>query len=101
MPYTPAALRVRTYLSSQLRNSTQPKLNQHPKVFKGLHRPRVPCRLGSNKNPIYHIGDGNEYSGHARGDGCSNESEANGFGSPNCVKRQESVRQYGMYIPRR
>jgi hypothetical protein len=85
---TPAALRLRTYLRSQLGNSTQPKLDQHPKIFKGLHRPRVPCRLGSNKNPINDIGDSNEYSGRARGDGCSDESEANGIGPPNCVKRQ-------------
>ena len=53
-------LRLRTHLSSQLRDSTQSKLDQYPKVFKGLCRPWVPRGLGSNKNPINDIGDSNE-----------------------------------------
>ena len=57
---TLAALRLRTYLSSQLCDSTQPKLDQYPKVFEGLRSPRVPRRLRGNENPIYHIGDSNE-----------------------------------------
>ena len=98
---TPTVVQVRTYLSSQLRGSTQSELNQYPEVLQGLHRPRVPCRLGCNKNPIDHVGDSNEYSGHARGDGCSNKTKPNRLGSPNYDRSQASVKQYGAYIPRR